>query len=86
MCSNSVQPFASSPIRENRSSIRLRESPEPNEICFFAVFPRALRLLAMHLVEHSFHALLERSVLRSLVEFAHEVPTDLERVVGEVQG
>jgi hypothetical protein len=78
--------FPSSPIRENRSFIRLRESPEPNEIRFFAVLPRALWLLPMNFMEHSFHASLERFVFRSLVEFAHEVPADLEGVVGEVQG
>ena len=75
-----------SPVSENGIAIHLGESPKSDEVCLLAVLARTLRLLAVHFVEHGFHAFLEGFVFGALVELADEVAADFERVVGEVEG
>jgi hypothetical protein len=75
-----------SPVSKNGIAIHLGESPESNKVRLFAVLARTFRFLAVHFVEHGFHAFLEGFVFRALVELADEMAADFERVVGEVEG
>jgi hypothetical protein len=78
--------FLIAPFPENLFSIYLRQPLQPNEESLLTIFPRALRFLAMHLVEHCFQALFEGFVFGALIELADEVPADFQGVVGEVEG
>lgn len=73
-------------VRKNRIFIDLGQSPDAHKVSLLRLTARALRLVTMHLMKHGLERLLQSLVLRALVELAHEVAADLERLIAKVEG
>jgi hypothetical protein len=70
-------------LSKHSIAVNFCKSFDPDKEGFARLSTRALGLLTVDLGEHGLQGFFQRLVLASLVELAHEVTTDFERVVAE---